>query len=506
MTAKSGLTKRQLLTSAGVLAGAAIVSGWQRALAAAGPYDVIVVGGGTAGMPTALFAAARGAKVLLIERSGLLGGTLDRSAGQIAAAGTRFQAAKGIADTPDDHFADIMHISEATCDPALARLWADNGAATIDWLADLGFAPLPEHPVIEGAHEAFLIPRYLWGKDGGRSIMWAVRPAVEQAAAAGRIDILFHTGAVELMQDTAGAVTGVITENNYGARAEHRARNVVLASGGCASNPRLFQELHGVPLYARAAYPYSQGKGIEMGVAAGGYVRGGEKYLCAAGSILLDHNYPSPIFAGAALDPRQRKAWEIWVNRRGERFVREDHPSIHHREHALLKQPGMRSWVVFDQAMLDAAPPLVPSLPRAQLETLFNFHPMFTKADTLEALARRMDIPAAGLVATVRAFNQGQSAGKDIFGRAHLPLPLAQGPFYAVETQGMTIISFAGLAVDDSLRVLQASGEPVKGLYAAGEVIGAGATSGNAYTNGSMVTPALTFGRLLGQRILPLAA
>ncbi len=465
-------------------------------------WDVIVVGGGTAGLPTAIFAAERGARVLLIEKSGLLGGTLDRSAGQIAGAGTKFQAAKNIADTPNAHFEDIMRISRGTCDPVLARLLADNAAATIDWLAENGFMARPEHPLLEGAHEAFTTPRYLWGVDGGRSILGVLVPKIQEAIAAGKITTLMRTGAVELMVDTQGAVIGVTTEDDSGARAQHRGRNVVLASGGCASNPTMYEDLHGVPLYARVAYPFSQGIGIKMGVEAGGVVRGGEKYLCNEGSVLTDDNFPSPIFASPATDPRTRKPWEIIVNRQGERFVREDHPSVDAREHALLKQPGMRSWLVFDQEILDTAPPLLPSLDRERLMKLFNTHPMFIKADTLDGLAKAASLNASGLLKTVASYNIGREKKADILGRAHMPLPLNRGPYYAVAQQGITIVSFAGLTVDDQLRVTDEDGEYIPHLYAVGEVIGAGATTGNAYTNGMLVTPALTFGRLLGQKIL----
>ena len=68
--------------------------------------------------------------------------------------------------------------------------------------------------------------------------------------------------------------------------------------------------------------------------------------------------------------------------------------------------------------------------------------------------------------------------------------------------QGWTLVSFAGLAVNERLEVIRTDGRPVGGLFAAGEVLGAGATSGHAYTNGMLVTPAITFGRLLGERFL----
>ena len=83
-------------------------------------------------------------------------------------------------------------------------------------------------------------------------------------------------------------------------------------------------------------------------------------------------------------------------------------------------------------------------------------------------------------------------------------MPIARPPYYAVQMQGWTVISFAGLAVDERLRVIDPGRRPIPNLYAVGEVIGAGATSGRAYTNGMLVTPALTFGRLLGQQYLQL--
>jgi fumarate reductase flavoprotein subunit len=82
---QSGTTRRGFIVGGGALLGQALTpAGIPRALAAT-PWDLIVVGGGTAGLPTAVFAAQR-ARVLVIERAPLVGGTLDRSTGQVAAA------------------------------------------------------------------------------------------------------------------------------------------------------------------------------------------------------------------------------------------------------------------------------------------------------------------------------------------------------------------------------------------------------------------------------------
>ncbi len=82
-----------------------------------------------------------------------------------------------------------------------------------------------------------------------------------------------------------------------------------------------------------------------------------------------------------------------------------------------------------------------------------------------------------------------------------MPLPLAQAPFYAVKHYGVSVLSFAGLKTDDQLRVQNAQGQPVPNLYAAGEVLGMG-VFGQAYLGGAMISAAMTFGWLLGTRIL----
>ena len=130
---------------------------------------------------------------------------------------------------------------------------------------------------------------------------------------------------------------------------------------------------------------------------------------------------------------------------------------------------------------------------------------MFSRAESLHTLALTAKLDPRALARTVARYNSDiASGGTDQFGRLHRPLPIATPPFYAIEMQGWTLVSFAGLNVDTQLRVLDSASRPIPNLYALGEVIGAGATSGNAYTNGMLVTPAITFGRLLGQRILPL--
>lgn len=467
-------------------------------------FDLIVVGAGTAGLPAAIFAAQRGAKVLLLEAAPEIGGTLILSSGMMAAAGTKLQAKLGISDSPQAHYDDVMRISQGTADPALVRLTADHAAATYDWLADNGFEPLPGQPVFGQAHEPYLTRRYVWGADGGRSILAVLRRQLEPQLANGRITLKVSTPVTSLVLADSGAVEGVrVAENAQGGASEavYRARHVVLTAGGYASNPSLFEALNGVRQYSRLAYPFSKGDGIQLGLSVGGSVRGRAHYLSNFGSILADENYPTTMLARWLVTPEKRLPWEIYLNARGERFVREDEPSIDAREHALREQPELRYWIVFDQAILDAAPIGIPGWTREELEQKFNTHPMFLRADSLAELAERAGLPAAAVEASVAQYNQGLRDRHDAFGRVHLPLPLGRAPFYAVRHQGHSITSTVGLVVDAQLRVLRAGGEPVPNLYAAGEILGSGQTMGKAFVGGMMATPALTFGRLLGSSL-----
>ena len=502
------LTKRDFLKySTGLLTAAALPYPYQVALAKE-EWDAIVIGAGTAGIPAAIFAAKRGLKVLVIEKASVIGGTLFVSTGQISGAGTVFQERKGIKDTPDQHYDDIMRLNNNTSDPALTRILADHAGPTINWLAANGYTIFDNHPVTKMAHDAFSIARYqqgpqgstsMWG--GGLAILNTMKPAFEQEVSKGSITILLETSANDLIQSSTGMVKGVIAQNKEGNLLEFKGRNVILASGGCASNPRMYEELHGVPLYCQMAYPESQGAGLILGQSVGGYLRGGEKYSPLYGMILSDDKVPSTPY-GVVINAIERKPWEILVNSDGNRFVNEDHESIDHIEHQIGKQSAHRHWAILDQRMIDEMPTMIYEWNNKRIMDESSKHVMFKRASNIRELAIKTGLHPVNLEKSVKDYNQNlENNASDSFGRKHRPLSLKNGPFYSVRMSGWSLCSFAGLDVNENFEVLRASGEPVGNLYAIGEVMGFGATSGNAYVNGMGVTPALTYGRLLGQKI-----
>jgi len=470
-------------------------------------WDLIVVGAGTAGLPAALFAAGRKLRVLLIEKGADIGGTLWFSGGQMSAAGTRLQKAKGIADSAQSHFQDIVRISRGTANKEVVRLAVENAAATLDWLDASGLPIGPEYPVPATGHEPYSHARVWAAQERGLSIINVMRKQLE--AAPDNLQLLTGVEALEPIIDGRKRVIGVVGVDHSGARRDFRAPHVVLASGGYMGNPALFQELNGLSQHRAAGWPLNTGGGIKIGRAAGGWTRGKENFLCDFGSIPASITGPSPELARSIHHPHRRQPWEIAVNSQGRRFMAEDLPSVDDRERALVDQLEHRYWLVFDDEILNSSPVLVRTAPPGAVrdwthtETVaaFNKHEAFVRADSLEELAAKAGIDASNLVTTVREYNEGRAKGSDAFGRKHMPRPIGRPPYYAIRHQGGTLISIAGLAVDGRLRVTRPDGSPIQGLYAAGELLGNGTLSGKAFCAGMSVTPALTFGRWLGLNI-----
>jgi fumarate reductase flavoprotein subunit len=498
--------RRDLIKSAAALAAASATGMGLGAPRSSRPWDLIVVGGGNAGLPTALFAAQRKARVLIIDPAAQLGGTLHLSTGQMSAAGTKLQRSKGIIDTPQSHYDDIMRLSGGTADPELVRLAVFNAAPAFDWLTDHGFQALPEHPITGTTHDPYSAARYAWGAEGGRSILNVLLPQLQPFIDSGQVQTLLQTEVVRLLTNRDGSIRGVETTNLDDERVQHLSRHVALTCGGYTDNREMYLRYEGQKNYSQATYPFSQGAGYTLGESVGGYIRGGDRHIPLFGAVLASTDYPAPLRTIVRHFPPDRPPYEIYVNKRGERFFCEDIASHTVMERSLGEQPDERCWVVFDDAILHAAPPLAAGFggrfTQQELRKLFfDNTPLFYQADSVGELARRAGLDVAGLEATVRNYNRAQQSGFDRLGRRHMPLPLAKPPYFAIRLQSWALTSYAGLAVDGQLRVIRPDGRPIGNLYAAGELLGMGQLMGNAVCGGMSVTPALALGRLLGLQL-----
>ena len=437
--------------------------------------------------------------MILVEAAERIGGTFHLSSGQVSAAGTRIQQTKGIHDTPDQHYDDVMRISRGTANQTLVRLAVDHAADTLHWLLDNGFEVLPDHPIIHHGHEPYSTPRTYWGADEGRSVLNAIRPQMERAVSSGAVDLRLQTRLRALSPGPDG--DWVATVETAGGTDEIVARDVVLTTGGYTANSDLFQELSlGRPLFG-GGYAMARGDGLLAARAVGGTVVNHDAYLPTFAAVAEPDAHGGMTFATQTY-PQFRAPWEIYVAGSGQRFVREDEPSVDARERALLALPDMTFWAMFDDGIRRDAPNFFTTAEWDAVAPRFNDRADYRSADTVEGLAGAIGVDPTALTATVDAYNDALVKGApDPLGRKHRPRPLSEPPFYAVRHRGWSIVGFAGLGVDGMLRIVNADGRPITGLYAAGEVLGLGATAGNAFVGGMSVTPAMTFGRLLGQRL-----
>ena len=459
-------------------------------------YDLAVVGAGSAGIPCAVAAADAGASVLLVDKADDVGGTLHVSGGHLSGGGTEAQRRHGIDDSPDAHFADVLRISPSLPRTDLLRLAVDLAPGLIDWLTeDLGLELAPDCPRLVYGHEPYSTPRTVYGLDEARSILAVLRPELARVVAAGGVDLRLGTAVTSLLVEN-GDVVGVRLPD-----AEVRAGAVVLTTGGYGSSPELFAELEAAPLVS-AAWPTSTGDGLRLGTAAGAAIDGQGSFLPAFGGLPPPDGGSRVRWADRPLLTVERPPWEIYVDRSGRRWVAEDEPSIDAKERALARVPQMTFWTVFDAQGLGESHPMVVSWSRDDLAARADVRPGVHSAPTLDGLAELAGIDPAGLSATVAAYNDAVAAGVDAeHGRRYLPAPIAEPPFYAMRNHGVTLVTFAGLDVDTDLAVRRADGSTIAGLYAAGEVIGAATTNGNAFCGGMILTPALAFGRHLGARL-----
>jgi glycine/D-amino acid oxidase-like deaminating enzyme len=460
-------------------------------------YDVVVVGAGTAGIPCAVEAASAGLRVLVVDKSARVGGTLHWSGGHMSAAGARRQRERGIQDTPDDHFADVLRISGGTVREDLARLAVDGAAATVDWLGDAGLDFHPSTPRVVHGHEPYRVARTYYGTDEGRSILAVLAPMLEDAVASGRVELRLSTPMRRLVVEQ-DRVVGVGLDGGDVVRAPA----VVLATGGYGADAELFRALDRAPLVTAAA-PESTGDGLRAAQEVGAALQGQGTFLPTFGGLppadgsgrVTWHDRP-------LLVATERPPWEVYVDRSGARWVAEDEESIDAKERALVAVEDMTFWQVFDDRALEESRPMVVGWSPDDLRAKAGARAGVTSAATLRGLATAAGIEPDGLERTVARYNEAVARGVDVdLGRLHLPAPIERPPFYALQNHGVTLITFTGLDVDAGLRVRRGDGSVVPGLYAVGEVIGAGATTGNSFCGGMVVTPALTLGRLLGSRL-----
>ena len=404
--------------------------------------DLVVVGASTSGLLGAVLAADRGCRVVLVERAKELGGSAGREAESIAAAGSRFQQAAGIDDRPERLADDVVRHSGDRIDPAVARALADQSASLVAWLNDRF-----------GTAIDLLTAQVPHGHSAARLHSPGERLAADLARAATRHShVAVRTGTLveRLVRDDTGVVQGV------GLRAERRnpsqtiGGRVLLACGGFAGADDLIAT-H-APAVAELPSPGAEraiGDGLRLGLAAGAATRHLE--ACAVTPFL---GIPGELVVEAPLVERGA----VLVNQGGRRFADETGPSLGLAA-AVRAQPGRIAYLVFDERTAAEARAVDPFFARVILPRAGR------RGGTLENLAKQFELNLDGLRGTIEGLGTAPPGGVDAFGRATRAF---EPPFHAIRVTGARWRTLGGLAVDAAARVLDTSGNPIPGLYAAG--------------------------------------
>jgi len=471
-------------------------------------FDVVVVGCGIAGLSAAMSALQEGAKVAVLERS-----DINDRGGQTrwTEAMMRMKSEAEVADDLESHFAenaghylDPELVAETAndyvnwspivktlnfTDPELISTLADRAPATLQWLKQFGvrFDTQPGYFITTCTTRLNPV-------GGGLALVEALAAAVEKAGGC----FYYRTTARRLVQAEDGSVVGIEATGENSRRLTFKASAVVLASGGFQGNPEMLTHYLGtnaryIRPVARGGY-YNKGEGIRMALNIG---------AAAAGDFGEIHAEPLDPRSGATEPIVLVFSYGVLVNKSAKRFIDESPSTVDATYESItrqiLNQPGGIAWVILDAKIDD-----VPNWKRS----VRSDQPAIS-APTLAELAEKLGLNADELQATINEYNDACAEGlfdplaADGLATTGSYRPMKSNwarridtaPYHAYPIICGNCFTFGGIKVNPQSQVLNSDGEPIEGLYAAGEMTG---LYYGTYTGATSVLRGAVFGRIAG--------
>lgn len=468
-------------------------------------FDVVVAGCGVAGLSAAACAAENGARVAVLERA-----PREERGGQsrYTEAYLRMKSESEVSDDFMDHFArngsgaiDPDLIMEADrprreraayaralslAEPEVIEALAENAGPTIAWLKGMGvrFDFLPTQFLTRSQ------PRLL-PVGGGQALVDALAARAESLG----VSFYYETTAQRLALDSDGGITGLWARSS--GRRTLFSGKVVLGCGGFEGNAEMQTRYIGPrAIYLRPICKgghFNRGEGIEMALEAG---------AAPCGDFGSYHAEPIDPRSGISEPSVFIFPYGILVNKAGERFTNEAPGTVDATYEPITRQIFAQregiAYAILDQKHL--------RIPNYRLAIRTDQPPIL--ADSVNALAALLEIPAETLLATIKGFNAACPRGSfrplELDGlatqgldppKSHWSVPLDEPPFHAYPIISSNVLTFGGVKVDARARVLDRDGVAMRGLYASGEVVG---LYWRNYTGATSVLKGLVFGRLAG--------
>lgn len=474
-------------------------------------FDVVVVGFGAAGLSAALAAIDAG---VAREQRDLRVAVLERASREDRGGNTRWSTATFRMKDPvtlNDDFVSAFESRTIDAMEYVATL-ADKAVDTIAWTIDKGLVFNPEPDLYLTSDD----PR-IWPEGAGAAIVEVLGGHVESAAR-GRffgpggslaigVEIRYETTAESLELDAQGRITGIEVTNPNGESELIPTRAVVLASGGFQGNPEMMTRHVGffVPPISRGGR-HDRGEGIQMALAAGANATG-----------QWDEYHPLPA------DPRTSEAglmtfaavmqtvpYSVLVNVDGQRFMDEGADSMDQLYdivgRSVQQQPGQSAFAIFDEKV-HAIPGYSKAVSKDLVEEPF-------RADSIQELATMLGLDPSALETTLGEFNAATSVegagynptAKDGVATSGLEPPksnwarrIDEPPFYAFPVTCAGVFTFGGIGTNARAEVVDELGEPIPGLFAAGEMTG---LYHRDYVGATSVLRSLVFGKIAGEHAI----
>lgn len=436
--------------------------------------DVVVVGAGSTGMSAAIEAAANGAKVMLVEKQGIVGGAATRSGGKVMAAGTEYQKELGIEDNPQKMFDYLKGVGGDYINDEKLMAFCENSLDVFNWMVDMGVKVQDVEPIHSSladwrVHNTMGGGGMTDGHGGQITVpMYEHYKSLNQG-------LLYNTTIDTILMNDKNEAVGVSGMKSDGSNVTINAKAVIIATGGYANNKEMVRTYgKEYPFYATGVPAGNVGDGITMTKKIGGQIFDNP----AVQVVFVDFN------SGVGINEESG----LILNEEGKRAANEYSYQFHVADQ-ISKTGSTIAWYI-----------ATANDPNPTVQYAMTLDKT-AKASSLEELAGLMEVDPQTLTDTVTRYNELCKKGVDEdFGKpADYLYPIEGDTFYALKMQPSVTVTYSGIVTDINAQVLDQNNNPIPNLYAAGETAFPG-LFGTEYPGcGMAISGGAYYGRIAGK-------